>query len=169
METVDPFLVSADEGWGSFVLDQIEDTKPIDPSFEDYCQALNDNPVIDLDTVVSNPYAHETIKHISKHFMDAADNVFVENTAQGTVYNDEFITAGVSWGDVPTDIFDDVALLSWLDFFTDYPTAVIVDNKLVGWVDHKGNPVSAPLRVNYRDTKDVAASSFSDSCSELDS
>ena len=148
METVDAYVVAADEGWGSFVLEKLDPdndpTKPVDPGLEAYCLALNDNPVIDLDTVSHNAYARTVIKHISEHFMDAAYSAFADHNAEGTVYNGEFITAGMSWGDVPTEIFDDVALLSWIDFFKDYPIAVIVDDKLTGWVDHDGNPVPAP-------------------------
>ena len=148
MNTIDAYIVGSDEGWGSFVLEQHDlnndPTKPVDPGLEAYCLALNDNPVIDLDTVSSNAYARIIIKHISEHFMDAAYSAFTDHNAEGTVYNGEFITAGMSWGDAPTEIFDDVALLSWIDFFKDYPMAVIVDDELTGWVDHAGNPVPAP-------------------------
>lgn len=144
MATVEPYVVTADEGWGSFVLEQLDPTKPVDPGLEQYCLALNDNPVIDLDTVSNNAYARVVIKHISEHFMDAAYSAFADHNAEGTVYNGEFITAGLSWGDAPTEIFDDVALLSWIDFFKNYPIAVIVDDELTGWVDHAGNPVPAP-------------------------
>ena len=144
MNTVDAYIVGADLGWGSFVLEQLDPTKPVDPGLEQYCLALNNNPVIDLDTVSANAYARVVIKHISEHFMDAAYNAFADHNAEGTVYNGEFITAGMSWGDVPTEIFDDVALLSWIDFFKDYPIAVIVDDELTGWVDHDGNPVPTP-------------------------
>lgn len=144
MDTVDAYIVSIDGGWGSFVLEQLDPTKPVDPGLEAYCLALNNNPVIDLNTVSTNAYARVVIKHISEHFMDAAYNAFVEHNAEGTVYNGEFITAGMSWGDVPTEIFDDVALLSWIDFFKNYPIAVIVDDKLTGWVDIDDNPVPGP-------------------------
>ena len=148
MATVEPYVVGADEGWGSFVLEQHDinndPTKPVDPGLEDYCLALNDNPVIDLDTVSHNAYARVVIKYISERFMDAAYNAFADNNAEGAVYKGEFITAGLSWGDAPTEIFDDVALLSWIDFFVDYPIAVITD-RITGWIDHTGKPTRAPF------------------------
>lgn len=144
MDTVDPFSIGPDEGWGNFVLEQLDVTLSSDPGLEQYCLTLNDNPVIDLDTVSTSTYAQMVIKCISERFIDAACNAFTDNSSDGTVYNNKFITAGMSWGDVPTEIFDDVALLSSLDFFTDYPIAVIVNGKLTCWVDHNDNSVPAP-------------------------
>lgn len=148
MDTVDIDTITNADGWGSFVLHRIDDTyddgSPIDPALEDYCFALDGDPVIDVDTAESNPHAQIVIHHIGSCIMDAALSVFSYNSSKGTVYNGEFVTGGLSWGDAPTEVFNDVVLLDQLNFFRNYPIAVIVDKTIVRWVDKHGNTVPAP-------------------------
>lgn len=130
-----------DDTWGQAILDYLGDIDPIanDPGFIAYCTTLDEKPYISEDD--PDTYAYAAITSISSHFLDIAHNAFVGNYNEATVYNGELITAGPSYGDRPTNIFNDVVLLRQINFFDDYPIAEIVNGDITGWVDHDGNPV----------------------------
>ena len=50
----------------------------------------------------------------------------------------------MSWGDGPTDHFDEVAALSRIDFFKNFPIVKITNDTVTEWVDREGNTVPAP-------------------------
>ena len=147
LQTVDIYTIGSYDGWGDFVRNSVyysELEDDVIDGLDAYCDTLNANLTITNNTAEDRIYAPIVTQQISEYFIDAAHNAFVSNAAEGAVHNNQFITAGLSWGDVPTAIFDDVSLLSWIDFFKDYPIAVIAGDEIIDWVNHEGTSVSAP-------------------------
>lgn len=142
-DEIDPYILHVDS-WVELIEQRVADT-PIanDPNFQNYLDTLADDLTIrDADT---NAYAQRVIREIADTFLEAANSAFITYISQGAIHNWEYVTAGLSFGDAPTDHFDDVALLSWLDFFCDFPIADIDANgNITNWRDRNGNIIAAP-------------------------
>lgn len=149
LQSVEPYLLEKAHSWQGFVLERVSRSARVDPLADDedfinYLAKLDKTRTIDDNEACTNPYAQRVISEITTFFLNAATRVFVTYRPQGTIYNWEYVTGGVSWGDRPTDHFDEVAALSCIDFFTHFPIAKITDGAVTGWVDREGNTVTAP-------------------------
>ena len=149
LRDVEPYVLDNASSWQSFVISRVRRSARVDPltkdeDFAEYLTRLDETLHITDNEARTNPYAQRVISEIAKFFLNAATRVFVTYRSQGTIYNWEYVTGGVSWGDRPTDHFDEVAALSCIDFFTHFPIAKITDGAVTGWVDREGNTVPAP-------------------------
>ena len=140
---IDPFAAHVDN-WAELIESRVDgETIANDAGFRAWLDAFVSDPVIRDANI--NAYTQRAMREIADTFLEAAYSAFVTYVSQGAIYKREYITAGMSWGDSPTDNFDDVALLSWLDFFEDFPIADIdSDGNIVAWHDYDGNEVAAP-------------------------
>lgn len=132
-------------GWGNAVVDYALDNNlscATELEFAKYCKNLNSGSGITHD--VPQYYAHVTTQCISSRFMNAARNVFSNDNAEGVFHKGEFFTGGTSWNNVPTEIFDNVSLLSDIDFFNDFPIATIVNGIITDWQDKDGESINPP-------------------------
>ena len=135
--------------WGDAIRDYALDNNlscVSEPEFTEYCNNLERNKCIPHNA--PQYYAHITTQYISSRFMDAAYNVFSGDSLEGMFYKGEFFTGGNSWGDAPTEIFDDVVLLSTINFFDNFPIATVVNGSVVDWQDKEGNSINPPADFN---------------------
>mgnify|MGYP006902693552 CR=1 FL=1 len=149
LRDVDPCVLENAASWQNFIIDHIDRSAHVDPlmddnDFIDYLEHLDETLTITDDEARTNAYAQRIIHEIVQFFLDAATTAFVTYESQGTIHKWEYVTAGMSWGDAPTDHFDEVAALSWIDFFKDFPIAEITDDTITGWVYRDGDAAVAP-------------------------
>ena len=140
LRDVDPCTMEGASSWQEFIIDPLTN----DDDFADYLTHLDETLTITDEEARTNPYAQRVICKITDTFLEAAHSAFVTYVGQGAIHKWEYVTAGLSIGDVPTDHFDEVALLSWIDFFTDFPIAEITDGTVTGWVYRDGDAATAP-------------------------
>lgn len=151
IDTAEPFSTGFDN-WSELVDNAITaDAIANEPGMRALLDTLDAAPAQQLDNAADNPYAQRVIDEIAERFLKAAQTAFVDHVTDGVVHKREYLTAGISYGDAPTEHFDDVLLLSWITFFEDYPIAVMDDNAVIGWVDHDGNDVAAPRGITPRE------------------
>ena len=149
LRDVEPYVLDNASSWQDFVIDRVSRSAHIDPlatdeDFAEYLTHLDETLTITDDEARTNAYAQRVIREITAFYLDAATTAFVTYESQGTIHKWDYITAGMSWGDGPTDHFDEVAALSRIDFFTNFPIAKITDDTITEWVDREGNTVTAP-------------------------
>mgnify|MGYP006913874672 CR=1 FL=1 len=149
LQNVEPYAMEGSYSWQEFILNRVDRSAHVDPltddeAFADYLTHLDETLHITDNEAHTNTYAQRVIHEITKFFLETAAAAFTDYVSQGTIHKWEYVTGGVSWGDAPTDHFDEVAALSWIDFFTDFPIAEITDGTITGWVDREGNAVTAP-------------------------
>lgn len=149
LHDVEPYVLENASSWQDFVIDRVARSARVDPlatdkDFAEYLAKLDETQTITDEEARTNAYAQRVIREITAFYLDAATTAFVTYEAQGTIHKWDYVTGGLSWGDGPTDHFDEVAALGWIDFFTDFPIAEITDGTVTGWVDRDGNAVTAP-------------------------
>ena len=80
---------------------------------------------------LATPEATPLVDEIATWLINHAKNAFSIGEAQGALHHGELVTGGFSFGDEPTDIFTSIAVLSYLDYFTDTPICTIVNGRVV--------------------------------------
>lgn len=68
---------------------------------------------------------------VATWLINQAKNAFSIGEAQGAIHHGELVTGGFSFGDDPTDIFTSVAVLSYLDYFTDTPICTLANGRVI--------------------------------------
>lgn len=149
LHDVEPYVLDNASSWQDFITDRVSRSARVDPlakdkNFAEYLTRLDEKLHITDEEARTNAYAQRVIREITAFYLDAATTAFVTYESQGTIHKWDYITAGMSWGDGPTDHFNEVAALSWIDFFKDFPIAKITDDTVTEWVDREGNTVPAP-------------------------
>lgn len=77
------------------------------------------------------PEAAPLVDEVATWLINHAKNAFSIGEAQGAIHHGELVTGGFSFGDDPTDIFTSVAVLSYLDYFTNTPVCTIVNGHVI--------------------------------------
>ena len=149
LRDVEPYVLDNASSWQNFVIDRISRSARVDPlatdkDFAEYLTRLDETLHITDDEARTNAYAQRVIREITAFYLDAATTAFVTYESQGKIHKWDYITAGMSWGDGPTDHFDEVAALSRIDFFKNFPIVKITNDTVTEWVDREGNTVPAP-------------------------
>ena len=149
LQNVEPYVLDNASSWQDFITDRVSRHARVDPlrddaDFMDYLIHLDETLTITDEEARVDAFAQRVIREITAFFLDAATTAFVTYESQSTIYKWHYVTGGMSWGDGSIDHFDEVAALSRIDFFTDFPIAKITDDTVTGWVDREGNTVAAP-------------------------
>lgn len=158
IDTIDPFAAHVDT-WAELIESRVGGEEIArDAGFRAWIDAFATNPVIgdtETDTAETDTntqsYEQRAIREIADTFFEAAHAAFVTYVSYGAIHKREYTTGGMSWGDAPTEHFDDVKLLSGLDFFMNFPIADIdahggidTHGTVTAWHDYDGNTVAAP-------------------------
>lgn len=149
LHDVEPYVLDNASSWQDFVIDRVSRSARVDPlakdkNFAEYLTRLDETLHITDEEARTNAYAQRVIREITAFYLDAATTAFVTYESQGKIHKWDYITAGMSWGDGPTDHFNEVAALGRIDFFKNFPIAKITDDTITEWVDREGNTVPAP-------------------------
>lgn len=168
IDTIDPFAAHVDT-WAELIEARVGgEAIAHDAGFRAWIDVFATNPVIGdaetdtakADTTDANTtgtdtntqnYEQRAIREIADTFFEAAHAAFVTYASYGAIHKREYTTGGMSWGDAPTEHFDDVKLLNQVDFFVEFPIADIevhngdiAHSTVTAWRDHDGNTVVAP-------------------------